>query len=196
MVYGLMIHSVDSCQKLYFSVFFSPEGNDSRKKNRNSRILRRILDEHLFTRTTSGTTSNSGARGSSNRGAGTSQYYYGWLDTLLGGLGQAGTQAFGGVGGGNTNSGGVGGTGGIGGEGGDHDGRSDGVAGSGRGGIGGGPLSFVPQLRSAAEGGDGLGGAGVGDGGGATAHQSTEGILRLSDEQLFATPKVVVWKQV
>lgn len=48
MVYGLMIHSVDSCQTLYFSIFYTPEGNDSQKKTRQQTIMRRILEEHLF----------------------------------------------------------------------------------------------------------------------------------------------------
>mmetsp|Transcript_16034 Transcript_16034/g.37821 ORF Transcript_16034/g.37821 Transcript_16034/m.37821 type:complete len:201 (-) Transcript_16034:77-679(-) len=48
MVYGLMIHSVDSCQTLHFSIFYTPEGNDSHKKTRQQTIMRRILEEHLF----------------------------------------------------------------------------------------------------------------------------------------------------
>lgn len=48
MVYGLMIHSVDSSQKLHFSIFYTPEGNDVHKKTRQQTIMRRILEEHLF----------------------------------------------------------------------------------------------------------------------------------------------------
>mmetsp|Transcript_37064 Transcript_37064/g.105989 ORF Transcript_37064/g.105989 Transcript_37064/m.105989 type:complete len:201 (-) Transcript_37064:103-705(-) len=48
MVYGLMIHSVDSSQTLHFSIFYTPEGNDGRKKTRQQTIMRRILEEHLF----------------------------------------------------------------------------------------------------------------------------------------------------
>lgn len=48
MVYGLMIHSVDSSQTLHFSIFYTPEGNDSHKKTRQQTIMRRILEEHLF----------------------------------------------------------------------------------------------------------------------------------------------------
>lgn len=50
MVYGIMIHSVDSCQTLHFSNFYTAEGNDSRKKTREQMIMRRILEEHLFQR--------------------------------------------------------------------------------------------------------------------------------------------------
>mmetsp|Transcript_64530 Transcript_64530/g.189207 ORF Transcript_64530/g.189207 Transcript_64530/m.189207 type:complete len:201 (+) Transcript_64530:60-662(+) len=48
MVYGLMIHSVDSSQTLHFSIFYTPEGNDGQKKTRQQNIMRRILEEHLF----------------------------------------------------------------------------------------------------------------------------------------------------
>mmetsp|Transcript_58512 Transcript_58512/g.164035 ORF Transcript_58512/g.164035 Transcript_58512/m.164035 type:complete len:201 (-) Transcript_58512:266-868(-) len=48
MVYGLMIHSVDSSQTLHFSIFYTPEGNDGNKKTRQQNIMRRILEEHLF----------------------------------------------------------------------------------------------------------------------------------------------------
>eukprot|EP00930_Biecheleria_cincta_P097182 TRINITY_DN88901_c0_g1_i1.p1 TRINITY_DN88901_c0_g1~~TRINITY_DN88901_c0_g1_i1.p1 ORF type:complete len:215 (-),score=48.71 TRINITY_DN88901_c0_g1_i1:74-688(-) len=48
MVYGLMIHSVDSSQTLHFSIFYTPEGNDMHKKTRQQTIMRRILEEHLF----------------------------------------------------------------------------------------------------------------------------------------------------
>lgn len=48
MVYGLMVHSVDSSQTLHFSIFYTPEGNDARKKTRQQTIMRRILEEHLF----------------------------------------------------------------------------------------------------------------------------------------------------
>jgi len=48
MVYGLMIHSVDSSQTLHFSIFYTPEGNDGHKKTRQQTIMRRILEEHLF----------------------------------------------------------------------------------------------------------------------------------------------------
>eukprot|EP00434_Breviolum_minutum_P011358 symbB.v1.2.010023.t1/scaffold650.1/size176305/2 len=48
MVYGLMIHSVDSSQTLHFSIFYTPEGNNSYKKTRQQTIMRRILEEHLF----------------------------------------------------------------------------------------------------------------------------------------------------
>ncbi|CAK8993682.1 Calcium/calmodulin-dependent protein kinase type IV [Durusdinium trenchii] len=48
MVYGLMIHSVDSSQTLHFSIFFTPEGNNAYKKTRQQTIMRRILEEHLF----------------------------------------------------------------------------------------------------------------------------------------------------
>ncbi|CEL92266.1 unnamed protein product [Vitrella brassicaformis CCMP3155] len=48
MVYGLMIHSVDSSHRLFFSIFYSPEGNDGQKKTRQQTIMRRILEEHLF----------------------------------------------------------------------------------------------------------------------------------------------------
>mmetsp|Transcript_81192 Transcript_81192/g.251991 ORF Transcript_81192/g.251991 Transcript_81192/m.251991 type:complete len:201 (-) Transcript_81192:52-654(-) len=48
MVYGLMVHSVDSSQTLHFSFFYTPEGNDGRKKTRQQTIMRRILEEHLF----------------------------------------------------------------------------------------------------------------------------------------------------
>lgn len=48
MVYGLLIHSVDSSQTLHFSIFYTPEGNDGNKKTRQQNIMRRILEEHLF----------------------------------------------------------------------------------------------------------------------------------------------------
>jgi len=48
MVYGLMVHSVDSSQTVHFSIFYTPEGNDGRKKTRQQTIMRRILEEHLF----------------------------------------------------------------------------------------------------------------------------------------------------
>eukprot|EP00439_Symbiodinium_sp_Y106_P063473 s1736_g9.t2 len=48
MVYGLMIHSVDSSQTLHFSIFYTPEGNNTYKKTRQQTIMRRILEEHLF----------------------------------------------------------------------------------------------------------------------------------------------------
>mmetsp|Transcript_110992 Transcript_110992/g.312936 ORF Transcript_110992/g.312936 Transcript_110992/m.312936 type:complete len:201 (-) Transcript_110992:80-682(-) len=48
MVYGLMIHSVDSSQTLHFSIYYTPEGNDGNKKTRQQTIMRRILEEHLF----------------------------------------------------------------------------------------------------------------------------------------------------
>uniref|UniRef100_A0A7S2KS53 Uncharacterized protein n=1 Tax=Zooxanthella nutricula TaxID=1333877 RepID=A0A7S2KS53_9DINO len=48
MVYGLMVHSVDSSQTLHFSIFYTPEGNDANKKTRQQTIMRRILEEHLF----------------------------------------------------------------------------------------------------------------------------------------------------
>mmetsp|Transcript_44878 Transcript_44878/g.104618 ORF Transcript_44878/g.104618 Transcript_44878/m.104618 type:complete len:204 (+) Transcript_44878:51-662(+) len=48
MVYGLMIHSVDSSQTLHFSIFYTPEGNNAYKKTRQQTIMRRILEEHLF----------------------------------------------------------------------------------------------------------------------------------------------------
>eukprot|EP00933_Yihiella_yeosuensis_P008486 TRINITY_DN11395_c0_g1_i1.p1 TRINITY_DN11395_c0_g1~~TRINITY_DN11395_c0_g1_i1.p1 ORF type:complete len:205 (-),score=9.93 TRINITY_DN11395_c0_g1_i1:137-751(-) len=48
MVYGLMIHSVDSSQTLHFSIFYTPEGNNVHKKTRQQTIMRRILEEHLF----------------------------------------------------------------------------------------------------------------------------------------------------
>ena len=44
MVYGVMIHSVDSCQQLYFSAFYTPEGNNVKKKPRQQMVMRRILE--------------------------------------------------------------------------------------------------------------------------------------------------------
>ena len=45
MVYGLMVHSVDSCQTLYFSVFYTPEGNDAQKKTRQQMLRTRLTIE-------------------------------------------------------------------------------------------------------------------------------------------------------
>lgn len=50
MVYALLVHSVDSCERLFFSKFFTPEGNDSRKRPREHHVMRRILEEHQFQR--------------------------------------------------------------------------------------------------------------------------------------------------
>ena len=48
MVYGVLIHSVASSQKLFFSNFYTPEGNDESKKIRQQTVMRRVLEEHLF----------------------------------------------------------------------------------------------------------------------------------------------------
>eukprot|EP00743_Colponemidia_sp_Colp-15_P007675 GILK01008308.1.p1 GENE.GILK01008308.1~~GILK01008308.1.p1 ORF type:complete len:203 (-),score=11.93 GILK01008308.1:82-690(-) len=48
MVYGFLIHSLTSARTLYFSIFFTPEGNNDQKKIRQQTITRKILEEHLF----------------------------------------------------------------------------------------------------------------------------------------------------
>ena len=48
MVYAVIIHSVDSCQTVYFSYFYTSEGNDGQRKTRQLAIMRRILEEHFF----------------------------------------------------------------------------------------------------------------------------------------------------
>ncbi|CAE8662670.1 unnamed protein product, partial [Polarella glacialis] len=42
------VNEVDSSQTLHFSIFYTPEGNNSHKKTRQQTIMRRILEEHLF----------------------------------------------------------------------------------------------------------------------------------------------------
>ncbi|CAE7359269.1 CAMK4 [Symbiodinium sp. CCMP2456] len=42
------VNEVDSSQTLHFSIFYTPEGNNTYKKTRQQTIMRRILEEHLF----------------------------------------------------------------------------------------------------------------------------------------------------
>ncbi|CAD7945263.1 unnamed protein product [Amoebophrya sp. A120] len=82
MVYAVLIHGVEG--RLFFSLFYSAEGNDSRKKTRQQTIMRRILAEHLFQKHTdsnfvsSSTSSsfggmlNGGGSGSSSSGTSSS----------------------------------------------------------------------------------------------------------------------------
>eukprot|EP00922_Rhytidocystis_sp_ex-Travisia-forbesii_P070599 GHVS01105434.1.p1 GENE.GHVS01105434.1~~GHVS01105434.1.p1 ORF type:complete len:195 (-),score=21.87 GHVS01105434.1:158-742(-) len=47
-VYGLLVHSVETSQTLYLSCFYTPEGNDLNRNIRQQTIMRKILSEFLF----------------------------------------------------------------------------------------------------------------------------------------------------
>eukprot|EP00920_Eleutheroschizon_duboscqi_P028638 GHVT01069745.1.p1 GENE.GHVT01069745.1~~GHVT01069745.1.p1 ORF type:complete len:201 (+),score=7.99 GHVT01069745.1:116-718(+) len=45
MVYALLIHSTTSTRDVYFAIFYTPEGNDERRKPRQQMIIQRVLQE-------------------------------------------------------------------------------------------------------------------------------------------------------
>ena len=42
MVYGLLVHSLDHRGVVWFSHFFTPEGNDTSKKDREQMVIGRV----------------------------------------------------------------------------------------------------------------------------------------------------------